>query len=90
MSDTPESGDWYCQNCGYLSSSRVTNSETCDTCHNPVQWHPAEPQDSVVISRECALVCQVLLGLARAEQVGDCDGAYYDEIESALQQEQSE
>lgn len=32
-------GDWYCKQCGYLSGSRVTNAETCDTCHQPVVWH---------------------------------------------------
>ena len=30
------SGDWYCQNCGYLSWNRVTFEETCDKCHTPV------------------------------------------------------
>lgn len=34
-----DNGDWYCRNCGYLSSSRVTFSETCDTCHTPVEWY---------------------------------------------------
>lgn len=38
---TPEPGDWYCKNCGYLSGTRVTNVETCDTCHEPVVWHEA-------------------------------------------------
>ena len=40
-------GDWYCPNCGYLSGSRVTYSETCDTCHSPVEWHDLEKQDAV-------------------------------------------
>lgn len=38
--DKPKSmGDWYCKNCGYLAAERVTLSETCDTCHVPVEWH---------------------------------------------------
>lgn len=37
-----DNGDWYCRNCGYLSASRVTHAETCDTCHNPVEWHTVE------------------------------------------------
>jgi len=32
-------GEWHCPNCGYLSGSRVDNDETCDTCHQPVEWH---------------------------------------------------
>lgn len=39
-----DKGDWYCKNCGYLSPHRVTNSETCDTCHKPVEFHDAEQQ----------------------------------------------
>jgi hypothetical protein len=42
-----ETGDWYCHNCGYLSGTRVTYSETCDTCHTPVEWHDAETLDAV-------------------------------------------
>jgi hypothetical protein len=40
-------GDWYCKNCGYLSASRVTSSETCDECHIPVQWHDASEQNVI-------------------------------------------
>ena len=43
----PDEGDWYCRNCGYLSSSRVTHSETCDTCHTPVEFHTAEQQTRI-------------------------------------------
>lgn len=38
---TPEDmgGDWYCEECDeYLSPSRVTFQETCDTCGCGVQW----------------------------------------------------
>ena len=32
-------GDWYCETCDfYLSPSRVTFQETCDTCGTSVQW----------------------------------------------------
>ena len=37
--DQEKGGKWYCRNCGYLSGSRVTYYETCDTCHIPVEWH---------------------------------------------------
>lgn len=40
-------GDWYCRNCGYLSSSRVTFSETCDTCHHPVEFHTVQTIDAL-------------------------------------------
>lgn len=39
MSDKAREGEWYCRNCGYLSGSRVDNDETCDECHEPVEWH---------------------------------------------------
>ena len=29
----------YCKCCGYIVNERVTFSETCDTCHTPVDWH---------------------------------------------------
>ena len=41
---TQETGDWYCKNCGYLDGSRVTYSETCDSCHTPVEWHSVSDQ----------------------------------------------
>lgn len=46
-----ESGDWYCRNCGYITSARVTHSETCDQCHIPVEWHDAEQQDELTTLR---------------------------------------
>jgi hypothetical protein len=50
ITDSPageDEGDWYCPNCGYLSWSRVTYHETCDTCHEPVMWHSARTRDIV-------------------------------------------
>ena len=38
MSETESTGDWYCKNCGYLDWQRVTYSENCDDCGEPVQW----------------------------------------------------
>lgn len=36
-------GDWFCPNCtDFLSSSRVENDETCDTCGADVEWHEAD------------------------------------------------
>ncbi len=33
-------GDWICQTCdAYLSASRVTYVEECDTCGSDVEWH---------------------------------------------------
>lgn len=40
-------GDWYCRSCGYIVAQRVTSSETCDTCHQPVEWHDAEQRGAV-------------------------------------------
>jgi len=40
-------GDWYCRNCGYIDCSRVTFSETCDKCHQPVEWHTNEQQAKI-------------------------------------------
>lgn len=42
-----DNGDWYCQNCGYLSATRVTYFETCDECHIPVEWHEADTRTEV-------------------------------------------
>ena len=39
--------DWYCRNCGYIANERVTFSETCDTCHQPVEAHEA-PERTVI------------------------------------------
>ena len=48
MSEKLESdGNWYCRNCGYLPWCRVTFSETCDECHQPVEWHTNEQQDEI-------------------------------------------
>ena len=52
-----------------------------------IQESPEE-RDLVTISRECALVAQIALDHARDEQTADVDGAYYDEIEQALEKEQ--
>ena len=46
-SQLPDEGDWYCKNCGYLSSSRVTYYETCDTCHTPVEFHTVDQQTEI-------------------------------------------
>lgn len=46
------SGDWYCRACGYLSSTRVTNAETCDTCHQPVEWHTADQQTALEVAEQ--------------------------------------
>jgi len=46
-SQLPDEGDWYCKNCGYLSSSRVTYHETCDTCHTPVEFHTVDQQTEI-------------------------------------------
>lgn len=40
-------GDWYCPNCGYLSPQNVTHSETCDECHQPVEFHEVETRTAV-------------------------------------------
>lgn len=44
---TETTGDWYCRNCGYVCGSRVTFSETCDTCHQPVDWHDAKNMSDI-------------------------------------------
>lgn len=46
MSDE-QTGDWYCKNCGYISDSRVTNSETCDECHIPVVFHTVDEMSEI-------------------------------------------
>lgn len=50
-------GDWYCRACGYLSSSRVTNAETCDTCHQPVEWHTVEQQTALELAQQALGAC---------------------------------
>jgi len=47
MVDEKQDGNWYCPNCGYLSPSRVTFSQTCDTCHQPVEWHTVSDQTRI-------------------------------------------
>ena len=45
-------GDWYCKNCGYMSGGRITNSETCDQCHIPVEWHSVSEMTEFEALRE--------------------------------------
>lgn len=38
-------GDWFCPSCkDYLSGSRVTNDEKCDTCGTDVEFHKERPR----------------------------------------------
>jgi len=60
LSKSDSNGDWYCQNCGYIYSSRVTYSETCDTCHIPAAWH------SVKETRKIELLPTDLIEIAAA------------------------
>ena len=67
-------GDWYCRNCGYLDCSRVTFSETCDTYHQPVEWHTNEQQDKIETIRnetieECIDELILLQGHYTQEQI---------------------
>ena len=54
--------DAYCKNCGYIVDERVTNSETCDECHTPVEYHTADDQDTIT---------QLRTELAEAQAVVD-------------------
>jgi erythromycin esterase-like protein len=79
--------DCWCQQSRLLVSvdrAMKTDTET-DTKSQPRPELAREATDTVTISRECALVAQIALGHARDEQTADVDGAYYDEIEQALE-----
>lgn len=47
-----QNGDWYCRQCGYLPGSRVTYSETCDTCHTPVEFHTVAEMSEIESLRQ--------------------------------------
>lgn len=42
VAEPEQTGDWHCPNCGYIADQRVTFEETCDTCHEPVDWCAVE------------------------------------------------
>ncbi len=43
--DAEKIGDWFCPSCdAYLSNSRVTFEENCDTCGTAVEFHKARPR----------------------------------------------
>jgi len=48
MSDKTEHGDWWCPRCReYLSPTRVTNQEVCDTCGAACYWHSGNELDEI-------------------------------------------
>lgn len=63
-------GDWHCRNCGYLSVSRVTNAETCDACHQPVEWHDAEQQTALAVAQAEAREARAELSRMRLHYIG--------------------
>lgn len=59
-------GDWYCPNCGYLSSSRVTFNERCDECHAPVEVRDVGTQS--LVGQQTKRIAELEAEVARLER----------------------